>query len=62
MLTIITKVDAPSGHAIGIKEAVAMCLEPLGDVRVISITEDTPEQMHVAGYEGAQGSPGRKGG
>lgn len=61
MLTIIVQVDAPPGQAIGVKEDVAMRLEPLGDVRVISVTEDTPEQMHVAGYGGAQGPPGRKG-
>lgn len=62
MLTIVAQVDAPPGQAIGIKEAVAMCLEPLGGIRVVSITEDTPEQMHVAGYRAAQGPPGRKGG
>lgn len=39
-----------------------MCLEPLGGVRVISITEDTPEQMHVVGYGAAQGPPGPRGG
>lgn len=38
-----------------------MRLEPLGDVRIISITEDTPEQLHVAGYESPQGPPKRKG-
>ena len=47
MLTIVAKVNAPSGQAIGIKEDIAMRLEPLGDVRVVSITEDTPEQLHI---------------
>lgn len=62
MLTIVVRVDASPGQAIGIKEAVAMRLEPLGGVQVVSITEDTPEQMHVAGYGGAQGPPGPRGG
>lgn len=62
MLTIVVQVDAPPGQAIGIKEAVAMRLEPLGGVRVISVMENTPEQMHVAGYGGAQGPPGPRGG
>lgn len=62
VLTIIVQVDAPPGQAIGIKEAVAMRLEPLGSVRVISVMEDVPEQMHVAGYGGTQGPPGPRGG
>lgn len=62
MLTIVIQADAPPGHAIGIKEDVAMRLEPLADVRVISISEDTPEQMHIAGYRGPQGPPERRGG
>ena len=59
MLTITLQVGAPPGQAIGIKEDIAMRLEPLGDVRVVSITEDTPEQLHVAGYGAAQGPPKR---
>ena len=58
-LTIVAQVNAPPGHAIGVKEDIAMRLEPLGDVRVVSITEDTPEQLHVAGYGAAQGPPKR---
>ncbi|WP_279068929.1 hypothetical protein, partial [Intestinimonas butyriciproducens] len=50
MLTITLQVGAPPGQAIGVKEDIAMRLEPLGDVRVVSITEDTPEQLHVAGW------------
>ena len=59
MLTITLQVGAPPGQAIGVKEDIAMRLEPLGDVRVVSITEDMPEQLHVAGYGAAQGPPKR---
>lgn len=59
MLTITLQVGAPPGQAIGVKEDIAMRLEPLGDVRVVSITEDTPEQLHIAGYGAAQGPPKR---
>ena len=59
VLTIVVQVDAPPGQAIGIKEAVAMHLEPLGGVQVISVMEDAPEQLHVAGYGAAQGPPKR---
>lgn len=58
--TIIVQVDAPPGQAIGIKEAVAMHLEPLGGVQVISVMEDAPEQLHVEGYKGPQDAPRRK--
>lgn len=44
MLTITLQVGAPPGQAIGVKEDIAMRLEPLGDVRVVSITEDTPKR------------------
>lgn len=59
MLTVVAQVDAPPGHAIGVKEDIAMRLEALGDVRVISVSEDALEQLHVAGYESAQGPPKR---
>ena len=59
MLTITLQVGAPPGQAIGVKEDIAMRLEPLGDVRVVSITEDMPEQLRVAGYGAAQGPPKR---
>lgn len=49
MLTIIIYVDRPTGQAIGVKEQVAMALEQIGDVRVISVTEITPEQMKIEG-------------
>ena len=44
MLTMIFKVNAPSGQAIGIKEQIAMELEKFGDVRVVKIEETKPEQ------------------
>lgn len=47
MLTITIKVDAPPGHAIGIKEHLAMCLERFGDTKVVDIREDAPEQMQL---------------
>lgn len=59
MLTITLQVEAPLGQAISVKEDIAMMLEPLGDVRVVSITESAPEQLHVAGYGAAQGPPKR---
>lgn len=61
MLTIIAQVNAPPGYAIGVKEDIAMRLEALGDVRVVSITEDAPEQLHVEGYGGPQSPPRRRG-
>lgn len=61
VLTVIVQVNAPPGHAIGVKEDIAMRLEPLGDVRVVSVTEGTPEQLHVEGYRSPQNAPGRKG-
>ena len=47
MLTIVIEVDAPAGQAIGVKEHLAMCLEDFGDTKVVSITEDEPEQMSM---------------
>ena len=47
MLTIIIKVDAPAGQAIGVKEHLAMVLEQFGETRVVSITEEMPEQMKL---------------
>lgn len=52
MLTIVTEVDRPAGQAIGIKEQVAMALEHIGDVRVVSVKETFPEQLRIGGtYE-----------
>ncbi len=61
MMTIVLHLDAPSGQEAGIKEDIAMRLEPLGGVRVVSIIVDTPEQLHVAGYRTAQGTAKRGG-
>ena len=47
MLTIILKVDAPVGAAMGVKEAIAMDLEKYGDVKVVEIREDKPRQMEI---------------
>lgn len=49
MLTIMVKVDAPPGQAIGIKEDLAMFLERFGDARVVEIREDVPRQMTIGG-------------
>lgn len=47
MLTVVFRVDRPAGQAIGVKEQVAMALEHIGDVRVVSVTETQPEQMKI---------------
>ena len=52
MLTISISVDAPAGHAIGVKEAIAQDLEKYGDVRVIAVVEKTPEQQSLFRREG----------
>lgn len=49
MLIITLHVDAPAGQAIGIKEDLAMYLERFGDVRVVDIKEELPEQMKLGG-------------
>lgn len=49
MLIITIHVDAPEGQAIGIKEDLAMYLERFGDVRVVDIKEELPEQMEIGG-------------
>lgn len=49
MLTIVCQVDRPAGQAIGVKEQVAMALEHIGDVRVVSVTETHPEQLRIGG-------------
>lgn len=47
MLTIVLQVNRPAGQAIGVKEQVAMALEQIGEVRVVSVTETHPEQMKI---------------
>ena len=54
MLTIVIRVDAPPGQAIGVKEQLAMCLERYGDTRVVEIRETGAEQMRRQ-----HGLPGR---
>lgn len=36
-MIITIQVKAPMGHAIGVKEAIAMDLEKYGDVRVLEV-------------------------
>lgn len=45
MLRIVCEIDRPAGQAIGVKEQVAMGMEHIGDVRVVSVTETRPEQI-----------------
>lgn len=47
MLIITVQVDAPPGHAIGIKEDLARHLEKFGDARVVSVTKNLPEQLQL---------------
>lgn len=49
MLNVFIQVDRPAGQAIGVKEQVAMALEHIGDVRVVSVTETCPEQLKIGG-------------
>ena len=43
---------AVPGKAIGIKEAIAMDLEKYGDVRVVRVDVQEPEQLEMGGaYE-----------
>lgn len=44
-MKVLLEIDRPAGQAIGVKEQVAMALEQIGDVRVVSVTETQPEQM-----------------
>lgn len=47
MVKVLLEIDRPSGQAIGVKEQVAMALEQIGDVQVVSVTEIGPEQMKI---------------
>lgn len=51
MLFITIQVDAPPGHAIGIKENLAMYLERFGDVAVVAVKEITPQQISLMNRE-----------
>lgn len=50
-MRIVLETDAPAGHAIGVKEALAMDVEEKygGTVRVVSVEVHEPEQMQI-GY------------
>ena len=50
-MKIVFDVDAPAGHAIGVKEALAMDVEEKygGTVRVVSVEVHEPEQMAITG-------------
>lgn len=50
-MRIVLEVDAPAGHAIGVKEALAMDVEKYGDVRVVSVEVREPEQMRIGGAD-----------
>ena len=41
--------NAPDGKAIGVKEAIAMDLEKYGDVKVLRVEVQEPEQMSFGG-------------
>lgn len=47
MIRVVIEVDAPTGQAIGVKEALAMWLERYGDTRVAAVEEIVPEQMRL---------------
>lgn len=57
MVLITLSVDAPAGTAEGVKEAVACYLERFGDVKVVSVTEQLPEQLT---FGRPYGDPGRR--
>ena len=44
-VNIHLRVKGPVEDIQGLKEAVAMALEPLGEVRVVSVTVEAPEQI-----------------
>lgn len=46
-MIITIEVLRPLGQAIGIKEDLAMYCERFGDARVVSVTEERPEQMMI---------------
>lgn len=47
MLIVTIQVDAPIGQAVGVKEDLASYLEKFGDARVVSVVEDSPEQIRI---------------
>lgn len=51
MITVVIRVDAPVGQAIGVKEQLAMYLERFGDAKVVLVIEKEPEQMELEGLK-----------
>lgn len=51
MITVVIRVDAPVGQAIGVKEQLAMYLEQFGDAKVVLVTEREPEQLELEGLK-----------
>ncbi len=51
MITVVIRVDAPVGQAIGVKEQLAMYLERFGDAKVVLVTEKEPEQLELEGLK-----------
>ena len=51
MITVVIRVDAPVGQAIGVKEQLAMYLERFGNAKVVLVTEKEPEQMELEGLK-----------
>lgn len=52
MYYIVLQVDAPPGSERGVKEILAMDMERLGGVRVVSITETKPTQEQMTFLQG----------
>ena len=47
MLKVTILVDCPDDNAIGVKESLAMDLEKYGDIKAITIEQQTPEQIKL---------------
>lgn len=45
MLTITFQVNVTPDQTISVKEQLAMYLEQFGDIKVVSVREDVPEQL-----------------
>lgn len=59
MLIITMQVDAPSGSAQGVKEALAMFAEYFGDTKILKIEEVEPEQMRFGSEQKTRSTPRR---
>ena len=51
-MRVVCDVNAWAGQSIGVKEQVAMALEHIGDVRVVSVEALGEEQMRIGGNYG----------